>query len=480
MSRNADAERLRRCMSFASEGNCSNVCAAAVRGAACAPMRQGDAFRRINRYRRMLVMLSAVLLALTAPARSAEALLHSFNYTDGAYNTYSAVAFDAAGNLYGTTRSGGEGTCFYLESCGIAFELMRGSNGKWTERVLYDFAPCDLLGIFPRSGFTIDAKGNLYGTTDASGCSGVGPGAAFELSPSSGGTWTESVIHQFAGGVDGANPQAALTFDGAGNLYGTTSEGGHFDNGTIFELLPVGTSAWTIKTLHLFTLAEGYGPASRLTVDRNGNLYGTTGFGGAHSTACGGSGCGTAFELKRGASGNWKLKVLHSFGNAGDGAYPVSGLTVDSTGNLFGVTAQGGILSPACFGYGCGTVYELTREKNETWTEQIIHYFGSGTDGNLPRGDLIFDASGAMYGTATLGGVYGAGNAFRLLSSAGGTWKEQVLHNFGNGKDGVNPYSGMIFDRAHNLYGTTAYGGTNRAGMCQKSGGCGTVFEITP
>jgi hypothetical protein len=120
------------------------------------------------------------------------------------------------------------------------------------------------------------------------------------------------------------------------------------------------------------------------------------------------------------------------------------------------------------------------RENTDKWTERIIHDFGSGTDGKLPRGDLILDDRGAMYGTAVLVGVYGAGNAFRLIRGSHNKWEETVLHNFGHGNDGMNPYSGMIFDRAHNLYGTTAYGGNYGTGACSKSKGCGTIFKITP
>jgi hypothetical protein len=120
------------------------------------------------------------------------------------------------------------------------------------------------------------------------------------------------------------------------------------------------------------------------------------------------------------------------------------------------------------------------REKADKWTERIVHDFGGGTDGNLPRGDLILDDGGAIYGTAVFGGLYGAGNAFRLIRGSDDQWKETVLHNFGHEKDGANPYSGMIFDQAHNLYGTTAYGGNYHASTCSKSHGCGTIFILTP
>lgn len=348
--------------------------------------------------------------------------------------------------------------------------------------MLHSFFASDPLGFWPRAGLIVDAKGNLYGTTASGGpfCSGsISCGAVFELLPKSG-SWTEKVIHGFMGGRDGDGPGAALTFDAAGNLYGTTAEGGDQDCGTIFELTPQSGGSWTERILHSFSLHEGCEPKSKLTFDNAGSLYGTADFGGAYGSACGGDGCGTAFQLKPGTSGIWTLRILHSFGKGSDAAYPVSSLAIDSAGNLFGVTSQGGKHSTACFAYGCGTVFELMRAKADKWTERVIHDFGSGTDGNLPRGDLIFDDRGALYGTAVFGGLHGDGNAFQLIPRAGDKWEERVLHNFGNRKDGAFPYSGMILDQAHNLYGTTASGGNYRVGMCRKSGGCGTIFEVTP
>ncbi|HLY02899.1 MAG TPA: choice-of-anchor tandem repeat GloVer-containing protein [Candidatus Cybelea sp.] len=424
---------------------------------------------------------------ITAPGpnRWNEASLHTFNYTDGAYNIYAGLVFDAAGNLYGTTQSGGEAGCNIVESCGIVFELMRTASGNWQEKVLHSFFASDPLGFFPRAGLTLDAKGDLFGSTSAGGpyCSGsVNCGAIFELFPNNG-QRTEKVLHGFRGEIDGTSPEGALIFDAAGNLYGTTAEGGERDDGTIFELTPQRNGSWEKSTLHSFTNDEGSGPEGKLAFDSAGNLYGTTEFSGAYRSACGGYGCGTAFELKPGTSGTWTLKVLHSFGKGIDGAGPASGLTFDASGNLFGVTAQGGahsaVVPHACLLYGCGTVFKLARSKKNKWTERVIHDFGYGTDGNLTRGDLILDDRGALYGTTVEGGLYGSGIAFELVPGAGGKWKENVLHNFGNGKDGALPYTGMIFDPAHNLYGTTAGGGGYQTTLCKKSRGCGTIFEIT-
>jgi uncharacterized repeat protein (TIGR03803 family) len=268
---------------------------------------------------------SAPNTVLPASSRWREALRHSFNYTDGAYNLYAGLVFDAAGNLYGTTQSGGDYGCNILESCGVVFELMRIANGKWKEKVLHSFFPSDPLGFFPRAGLIVDANGNLYGTTNSGGqfCrSSVSCGVVFELSPNSAG-WTEQVIYGFKGVTDGSNPQAALTFGAGGSLYGTTSGGGEKDDGTIFELTHQTDGSWTKATLHSFTNRQGWGSESKLVFDNAGNLYGTTDFGGAYRSACGVYGCGTAFQLKRGTSGIWTLNVLHSFGKGSDGAYPV-------------------------------------------------------------------------------------------------------------------------------------------------------------
>lgn len=424
-----------------------------------------------------------------APLSWKETSLQSFDFTNGAYNTYAGLVADAAGNLYGTTQLGGTTMCDYVAGCGVVFELKRVANGKWTEKVLHSFAQCDAIGFWPRSGLTLDAKGNLYGTTDWGGqqCDGVAPGTAFELlSSNKGRQWTPKVLHAFEGGTgDGASPQGALTFDRAGNLYGTTSEGGRSDNGTIFELSPQTNGTWERRILHTFTQRDGYGPHDKLAIDTAGDLYGTTDFGGTDRSGCGGYGCGTAFELKPNSSGLWSLSILHSFGKGLDGAYPASGLTLDSAGNLFGTTSQGGLHSSlvpphACFRYGCGTVYEFARGKNGKRTERILYDFGGGTSGNLPEGDLIIDDSGALYGTTVEGGRYGDGVAFRLTPGSGGKWEEQVLHDFGNDGDGVHPYAGLIFDKAGNLYGTTDTGGNYNTSLCRKSNGCGTIFEISP
>jgi uncharacterized repeat protein (TIGR03803 family) len=220
------------------------------------------------------------------------------------------------------------------------------------------------------------------------------------LTPAAGGTWTEKVLWSFGGGTDGILPRDWLIFDAAGNLYGTTTTGGTSSAGTVFELSPSG--------------------------------------------------------------GGWTEQVLHAF-NGTDGRNPIAGLIFDAAGNLYGTTNQGGTSN-------LGTVFELTPAAGRTWTEQVLHNFGGGTDGAGPQAGLIFDAAGNLYGTTFSGGSYGGGTVFRLNAQG-----EVLLQSF-SGTDGANPVGGLVFDAAGNLYGTTNLGGASS--FC--SGGCGTVFEITP
>jgi uncharacterized repeat protein (TIGR03803 family) len=287
----------------------------------------------------------------------------------------------------------------------------------------------------------------------------------FELSPKHGGGWTETVIHSFGNGSDGTNPLGGVIFDGAGNLYGTTSAGGIHGGGTVFELSPKDGGGWTETVIHSFGNGnDGVQPSyENLIFDAAGNLYGTTFEGGIH-------GVGTVFELSPRPSSGWTEVVLHSFNfNSSDGAGPEAGLIFDSNGNLYGTTAYGGI-HDSC-PENCGTVFELS-PKTGGWTEKILHSFGSGTDGVNPVAALILDEAGNLYSTTAQGGIHTYGTVFEMLPKEGGGWTETVLHSFGNPNDGVAPLAGLIADEAGNLYGTTNSGGihNNR----------GTVFEITP
>ena len=329
-----------------------------------------------------------------------------------------------------------------------------GAQAAAADNVLHSFKNDGTDGNYPYAGLIFDAAGNLYGTTSAGGTNSAG--TVFELTPAGGGTWTEKVLHNFGSGTDGKTPYAGLIFDAAGNLYGTTLAGGTNGAGTVFELTPAGGGTWTEKVLWSFgNGTDGYSPSGSLIFDAAGNLYGTTQYGGTSIS-------GTVFELTPAAGGTWTEKVLWSFGSGADGAYPPDGLIFDAAGNLYGTAYHGGA-------HGYGTVFELTPAGGGTWTEKVLWSFGNGMDGGYPESGLIFDAAGNLYGTTFSKGSDGGGTVFELTPAAGGTWTEQVLHNFGSGTDGAKPYAGLVLDAAGNLYGTTYLGG---------SYGGGTVFRL--
>ena len=265
-------------------------------------------------------------------------------------------------------------------------------------------------------------------------------------------------IHDFTGGQDGAFPYAGLTMDKAGNLYGTANKGG-IGYGTVYKLTHKG-SGWTLTPLYSF-LSSGNGdgiyPEARVTFGPNGTLYGTTVGGGTYLE-------GTVFNLKPPARActtalcPWTETVLYSFQQGTDGHNPWFGdLIFDKAGNIYGTTVYGGE-----FGYG--TVYELMLSGG-TWTESVLYNFSGGSDGGNPYAGLTFDTAGNLYGTTEAGGSSNLGTVFQLSPSGSG-WAERVLYNFQGGTDGGNPYTGLIFDDlSGNLYGDTYAGGT--------------VFELT-
>ena len=269
----------------------------------------------------------------------------------------------------------------------------------------------------------------------------------------------ERVLVSF-NGINGNGPYGALISDGIGNLYGTTTGGGAHAFGTVFELMPRAGGGWSSKILHSFNDngVDGIAPYTRLVLDSSGNLYGTTNNGGSNNV-------GTVFELSPTTNGAWRETILYSFqNNEVDGTYPYGWLLLDSSGNLYGTTSGGG----SNFN---GTVFELTPAKTGKWTETILHDFNY-SDGISPLGSLVFDAAGNLYGTTYAGGAYGYGTAFELAPQGTGEWNLTTIFNFnGQNSTGDGPYAGMIFDASGNLYGTTVLGGTYDSGM---------VFELTP
>lgn len=403
---------------------------------------------------------TVVLMLAAAAGQVKDKVLHSFGSgADGLY-PFAGMIFDNAGNLYGTTYEGGTGPC--NGGCGIAFELMPGARGKWTESILYTFQGRPSDAGKPSASLIFDASGNLYGTSRYGGGTGCtyACGTVFELSPGSNG-WTETILHAFTGGTDGENPFAELISDTAGNLYSTTYGGGAYGRGTVFELSP-SSSGWTETILFNFKGRNGNGPLAGLIFDASGNLYGTTGRGGT-------KGHGVVFELSPSSHGSWKETVLYNFaGSPNDGAEPSADLIMDSVGNLYSTTRYGG--SATCTS-GCGTVFELSPGSSGKWTESVLYLFTGNPDGAAPFAGLILDGAGNLYGTTDQGGPKNDGIVFKLTPGSSG-WTESIVHSFrGWPRDGARSYANLITDGKGNYYGATIFGGANDPG---------TIFEITP
>lgn len=428
------------------------------------------------------VLLTLVAWALLpTPATHAVTnlkVLHRFTGADGA-TPLAGLVFDAAGNLYGTTTYGGDLSCsgYGGTGCGTVFKLSPSSDGTWTESVLHSFTGQD--GEMPEAGLIFDAAGNLYGTTTYGGasynCIGYpGCGAIFKMSPNSDGTWTESVLYSFKGEAglfyDGQSPVGSLIFDPAGNLYGTTILGGdstcgQFAGGCgiVFKLTPNSDGSWTESLSYSFNGTDGEFPSSRLIFDPLGNLYGTT-QGGTGSSGYG----ATVFKLAPNPDGSWTEGVLHAFSGLSDGQYPLAGLILDVTGNLYGTTQQGGIQNCIAGYGGCGLVFKLTQKSDGSWKKTVLHMFAGKPVGD-PAADLIFDAAGNIYGTAS-GPTNGA--VFKMTPGPNGRWAYSILQAF-SGKPGSWPTAPVVLDNAGNLYGTTS--------VCGPGEGCdGIVFEIRP
>ncbi len=296
-------------------------------------------------------------------------------------------------------------------------------NGEaQTYRTLYSFTGGG-DGSYPRSDLVMDAAGNLYGTTSEGGASGQG--TVFKLDTSG----QETVLHSFTGSPDGAEPSSGLVRDAAGNLYGTTSYGGSSGNGTVFKVDASGNET----VLHSFTGgSDGRLPYAAPVMDAAGNLYGTTYFGGAGNL-------GTVYKVD--TSG--VETVIHSLTNA-DGAHPFAGVILDAAGNLYGVATDRGA-------HNNGTVFTV----DTSGQAAVLHSFNS-SDGSDPVGSLMMDATGNLYGTTYFGGASNQGTVFKLDTSGNHT----VLYSFTGGSDGLDPYARLIMDAAGNLYGTTSRGGS--------------------
>jgi len=415
---------------------------------------------------RSLVALAAIALFASAAiaVTPKESVLYRFKGGADGANPSAGMIADSAGNLYGTTSSGG------TSNLGTVFEVSPPGTA-WTESVLYSFAGGS-DGANPYGKLIFDKSGNLYGTTYAGGgsanCTGTpaGCGTVFQLAPpaTQGAPWTETVLYSFTGMRDGANPTAGLIIDSKGDLYGTTSNGGGVVCGTgtcgaIFELTPPATQGapWTEAIIHRFGKgSDGIHPASSLAFGLRGAIFGTTPSG--NNTAQ----LGIVFKLKPPAvqGGSWTEGVLYRFAGGNDGANPLAGVTVDRAGNLYGTTLGGGSQSH-------GVVFEVSRTSSGTWTEAVLYAFTGGSDGALPTAGLLSDKSGNLYGTTSSGGQNNNGSVFRL--SPGNPWTETTFYDFVGGHDGSQPNGALNVGKGGQLYGTTYLGG---------GPGKGTVFRI--
>jgi uncharacterized repeat protein (TIGR03803 family) len=324
-----------------------------------------------------------------------ENVLYSFAGSSDGNCPFGELIFDRAGNLYGTAASVGG-------FASTVFELKPPATqgNPWTETVLCRFESSVEL----YDGLVFDKADNLYGSTYSGG--EKGEGQIFQLTPSQGGGWTETVIHSFTGGADGGNPVTGPIIGKSGNLFGLIEQGpGEDYNGAVYELKAPSThgSAWTERVLYSFKGgSDAAQPSGRLLFDHKGNLDGESRYGGAFDG-------GTVFQITR-QRGSWTEAVLYSFctqSNCADGRQPEGGLIVDGKGNLYGTTINGGTGGNCGNGSGCGTVFELTPPtQGGVWTETVLHSFtGSGGDGYLPRVGLTLGRSGLLWGTTPSGGL---------------------------------------------------------------------------
>ena len=345
------------------------------------------------RTRAALVLTTLVLVVAATTGATAQTFttLDSFDGTDGSF-PYAGLA--QAGNLYGTTVSGG------ANGEGTVFTMTQSGNLTTLHSFLYYTD-----GELPYAGLVQGRDGNFYGTTYAGGTNNAG-GTIFKITPSGKLTALYSFCSEVVNGncTDGSSPDAGLVQDTFGNFYGTTSQGGASGNcgevgcGTVFKITPSGK----LKTLHRFQRTDGLYPYAGLVQATNGNFYGTTTEGGANTTDCGGFGCGTVFKI----TPSGKLKTLYNFcsqSGCTDGSSPDAGLVQDTNGNLYGTTQGGGANS-------YGTVFTITTSGKL----KTLHSFDS-TDGAIPDAGLVQDINGYLYGTTTEGGANGEGSVFKLL-----------------------------------------------------------------
>lgn len=387
-----------------------------------------------------VLTLAGVLLPALQANAATFTVLHTFTGGLDGGNPVDGLTIDKAGNLFGSAASGGAGY-------GTAFELKKARTG-FTFEVMYSFgAGSD--GAAPGARIMEGPGGHLYGTTTQGGGGG---GTVFELGALKDGSRKETEVYRFTNSAQGWQPSDGdLAFDAKGNIYGTTSYGGAYGVGAVYELIK-GKTGYTETVLHSFGASgDGSIPVGGVNLDAAGNVYGTTSSGGNTNN-------GTVYELVK-AQG-YTENLIYNFQGTTDGETPYSGLTFDQYGNLYGGATDGGVNSG-------GTIFELSPGSGG-WTFNVLYSTpGYGVSG--PFRTPYVSPSGVVYGTTHCDGENGAGSVYQLTNS-GGTWTYTSLHDFSGGSDGAFVFANPVFDAKGNIYGTTQIGGS----------GNGVVWEVSP
>ena len=393
-----------------------------------------------------LGLIAVVALLASSAYAQTYGVIHDFiaGGVDGGFPLAGVTLHN--GSLYGTTSAGG------VHGAGLVYQVKRSGDGWLTFPIYYFQGGND--GLAPGARIVFGPDGNPYGTA---ALGGPYRGTAFSLTTSPtickavrGCGWNYNILHEFmSGDSDGAQPSYGdLLFDQAGNIDGTTFQGGPGLKGTVYQLTRSGNT-WNESILHFFKGApdDGASPQNGVISDANGNLFGTTATGGQYDS-------GTVFELMY-VNGQWTEKILYNFQDSSDGSFPVAGLMFDKAGNLYGATAVGGSA-------GGGTIFELSPAGN-TWTFNVLYSF-SGFRGCGPEASLTMDNAGSLYGTTYCDGLLSGGNVFKLTNTGNG-WNYSSLHDFAGRPDGTHPISNVTIDSDGTLYGTTKEGGSLGLGV---------------
>ena len=431
----------------------------------------------------MMTLLSlVVLLSLIVAQAQTYTVIHNFSGgTDGA-QPYSGLTPDGAGNYYGTTFLGGNNHSCTQYGCGTVYRLSK-KNGAWVLTNLYTFEG-GADGGLPKARVVFGPDGALYGTTFGGGsgiCGGTGCGIVFRLTPPASPChavscpWTETTLHAF-NLDDGAAPGAGdLVFDHSGNIYGTTTRGGGNPAwGVVYKLTHV-NGQWTETVLFNFDgYDQGGTPQGGVIFDNDGNLWGTTQFGGLNNLPEF-WGPGVIYELTPNGTG-WTAQTIHEFRNdTSDGGLPQASLFLANDGSMYGTSSTGGAGLCAMDTYytGCGSVFALF----PGGYAPLFLGFTSGSENpslSGPTAPVTVDSNRNVYGTAWGAGEFGAGSIFKLTF---GSYTYSSLHDFTGESDGGNPSSNVVIDSNGHLLGTAV--GSGGSPLCRVQGGCGVIWEIT-